>query len=83
MSPPPTTLDAFIAELDRSIPLEVLPHVATAALVAPVIGSTVQALAQDRYLRKGLPYTTIGRRVRYLRPDVLRYLAEHRVAGAA
>ena len=83
MSPPSATLDAFIAELDRSIPHEVLPPVATAVQVAPVIGSTVQALAQDRYLRKVMPYTTIGRRVRYLRPDVLRYLAEHRVEGAA
>ena len=83
MSPPPSTLDIVIAELDRSIPFDVLPPVATAVQVAPVIGSTVQALAQDRYLRKGMPYTTIGRRVRYLRPDVLRYLAEHRVDGAA
>ncbi|OBJ95273.1 hypothetical protein A5746_01855 [Mycolicibacterium conceptionense] len=72
-----------MADLERSIPLDALPPVATAVQVAPVIGSTVQALAQDRYMRKGLPYTTIGRRVRYLRPDVIRFLAMHRVEGAA
>lgn len=83
MGPPATPLDQFIADLERSIPLDALPPVATAVKVAPVIGSTVQALAQDRYMRKGLPYTTIGRRVRYLRPDVIRFLAMHRVEGAA
>lgn len=51
--------------------------------VAGLIGSTEAALAQDRYLGRGIPFTRVGRRVRYLRADVLSYLAANRVGGAA
>ncbi|MBN7383815.1 DNA-binding protein [Mycobacteroides abscessus] len=52
--------------------------------VAALIGSTESVLSQERYLgRSTIPYTKIGRRVRYLRPDVIAYLAHHRVQGAA
>ena len=57
-----------------------LPDVATPKQTADYVGSTVQALAQDRYLDRGLPYCRYGGRIRYLRQDVLDYLAENRVS---
>lgn len=75
--------EKLIAELDKSIPLEVLPPVATSKHIAAVIGTSEAALAQDRYQHKGIPYTKCGSRVRYLRPDVLAFLASNRVEGAA
>lgn len=78
----PTALDRFIADLDRSIPTDALPPVSTSKHVAAVVGTTEGALAQDRYQRKGIPYTRIGSRVRYLRADVLAFLASNRVDGA-
>lgn len=62
---------------------EYLPPLATAAQVAAVLQTTVDALAQDRYRRRGLPYTKIAGRVRYVREDVLAYLAANRVGGDA
>lgn len=63
------------------IDLEHLPDLATAAQVAAVLQTTVDALAQDRYRRRGLPYTKIAGRVRYVKADVLAYIAANRVGG--
>ena len=63
---------------DTGIDMSVLPAVATARELAPLLGTTEASLAQDRYHRSGIPYVKIGRRVRYLRTDVARYLAAHR-----
>jgi hypothetical protein len=41
------------------------PPVMNTKQVAQFIGSTEAALAQDRYMGKGLPYVKIGGRVRY------------------
>lgn len=60
---------------------EELPPVATAAQVATVVQTTVDALAQDRYRRRGIPYVKIGGRIRYLRDDVLKFLSENRIGG--
>lgn len=60
-----------------------LPPVAKAEQVAVVVQTTVDALAQDRYRRRGIPYVKIGGRVRYLREDVLKFLADNRVGGDA
>ncbi|VBA44340.1 hypothetical protein LAUMK136_05592 [Mycobacterium attenuatum] len=60
-----------------------LPAVATAAQVAAVVQTTVDALAQDRYRRRGIPHVKIGSRVRYLRADVLKFLADNRIGGDA
>lgn len=79
----PSVLEKLIAELDRSIPLDVLPPVATSKHIATLIGTSDAALAQDRYQHKGIPYTKCGNRVRYLRTDVLAFLASNRVEGAA
>ena len=55
-----------------------LPEIATAVDIAQVFQTTEDALAQDRYLRRGLPYIKFGRRVRYLRADVVAYLEASR-----
>ncbi|MGE2835465.1 helix-turn-helix domain-containing protein [Mycobacterium sp. SMC-4] len=61
--------------------LDTLPPVATPAQVAEVVQTSVDALAQDRYRRRGIPYVKIGGRVRYLREDVLKYLIDNRIGG--
>jgi hypothetical protein len=63
--------------------LEELPPVATPTQVAAVVQTSVDALAQDRYRRRGLPYVKISGRVRYLRADVLAHLSANRIGGAA
>lgn len=63
--------------------LESLPPVATPSQVAAVVQMSVDALAQDRYRRRGIPYVKIGGRVRYLRQDVLNYLNANRIGGDA
>ncbi|SLE55349.1 Uncharacterised protein [Mycobacteroides abscessus subsp. massiliense] len=84
MSPPATpALERLISELARQIPQEVLPPVATTKHVAAVLGTSEAALSQERYLHRGIPYTRIGRRVRYLRSDVIEFLAANRVEGTA
>lgn len=65
----------------ETVPAE-LPDVATPKQTAKYVGSTVQALAQDRYQDRGLPYCRYGGRIRYLRQDVLDYLADNRVRPA-
>lgn len=65
------------------IPTELLPPLATAAQVAAVLQTTVDALAQDRYRRRGLPYVKVAGRVRYVRADVLDFIAANRVEGVA
>jgi len=63
------------------IDLAGLSPVVTAQELAPVMKTTEAALAQDRYRREGIPYIKYGKRVRYLRVDVARYLAAHRSLG--
>jgi hypothetical protein len=67
--------------IDTGIELSTLPAVATARELAPVLATTEAALAQDRYRQAGIPYVKFGRRVRYLRVDVARYLVTHRAGG--
>ncbi len=72
--------DAGLAELFRQtgVDLSALPAVMDSDQLAPVLGISSAALAQDRYRGGGIPYVKIGRRVRYLRADVCRYLIDHR-----
>jgi hypothetical protein len=63
------------------IDLSALPEVMSTDQLALVLGMTPQALAQDRYRCGSIPYVKIGRRVRYLRADVTRYLVTHRNGG--
>lgn len=62
---------------------EPLPYIANPKQLAQFLGTTEGAIAQDRYLGRGIPYTRIGKRIRYLRADVLAYLAANRVGGDA
>ena len=69
--------------MSEVISAEDLPPIATAAQVAAVLQTTVDSLAQDRYRRRGLPFIKVGGRVRYLRADVVAYLAGQRIGGGA
>ena len=62
-----------------TIPLDVLPPVSTPKHVAALICSTEGSLAQDRYLGRGIPFVKIGKRVRYMRDDVLAFLQANRM----
>lgn len=68
---------------DGLIPGGLLPEVSTGKQLATFLQTTEAALAQDRYLKRGVPYVKVGARVRYLRADVLRYLAANRSSGDA
>lgn len=60
------------------------PPLATPAVVASYIHTTVASLAQDRYLGRGIPYVKHGRKVLYRWEDVHAYLAANTVnPGAA
>lgn len=74
---------ALLEEMERQVPEHLLPHIAKPEHVAAVLHTTVDALAQDRYRRRGLPWCKVGGRVRYLRADVLKFLADSRIGGAA
>ncbi|WP_372452503.1 DNA-binding protein [Gordonia sihwensis] len=62
-----------------------LDDLATPPQVAEVLHTTTSALAQDRYLGRGIPYIKHGRKVLYRWPDVEAYLAANTVipGGAA
>jgi hypothetical protein len=55
-----------------------LPEFMTGRETARVVRKTENSLAQDRYLRRGIPYIKAGRKVLYARTDVLAYLAAGR-----
>jgi hypothetical protein len=72
--------DAELAQLYAStgIDLTACPPIMTAAQLSPHITLSEGALAQDRYRGEGIPFVKMGRRVRYLRADVARYLMANR-----
>ncbi|KAA1248803.1 helix-turn-helix domain-containing protein [Mycobacterium simiae] len=74
---------AIVNDLSSAVPTHLLPPLATAKEVANLLGTTEASLAQDRYLNRGVPYTRVGRRIRYLRSDVLKFLADNRIGGDA
>jgi hypothetical protein len=59
--------------------LDELPEVMTTPQLAGFMQTTENSLAQDRYLGRGIPFVKFGKRVRYLRNDVLDYIAANRV----
>lgn len=59
-----------------------LPPLLTADQLAELLQTTAAALAQDRYQGRGVPYTRVGRRIRYLKEDVLKYLQDNRIGAA-
>lgn len=48
--------------------------------VAKITSIAVQTLRNDRWQRKGIPYSKIGKNVRYLRQDVEAYMLKRRIA---
>jgi hypothetical protein len=72
--------DEALAQLyiETGVDLSQLPPIMTAAELAPALKTTVMSLANERYRRVGVPYVKHGRRVRYLRADVARYLLANR-----
>lgn len=58
-----------------------LPALMTTAEVATFIRASKQSLDQDRYLGRGLPYVRIGRKIRYRREEVLKYLDANTFGG--
>ncbi len=68
--------DAELAKI--YIDLSQLPPIMTAAILAPALDTTVEALANERYRKTGIPYVKYQKRVRYLRVDVARYLIANR-----
>ena len=83
MNQPPTSVAAvvadLVAEMEKAVPTHLLPHIAKPEQVARVVQTTVDALAQDRYRRRGIPYVKYSGRVRYLRADVLKFMADNRI----
>lgn len=79
----PSINEADLAKLfaETGVDLSTLGPISTSEELAPVLKTTPSALAQDRYRGVGIPYVKHGRRVRYLRSDVARYLANNRHGG--
>jgi hypothetical protein len=80
--------DTTNAELSKlyvgtGIDLSTLPPIIRADELAPVLGTTVAALANERYRHVGIPFVKHGRRVRYLRADVARFLLANRTEYAS
>jgi hypothetical protein len=67
-----TQVDAALAEL---------PPVLTPTQLGLLLAKSADALAQDRYLRKGVPFVKYGSRVYYLRSDVIAFFAANRHTG--
>jgi hypothetical protein len=63
---------------DTGIDLSPLPALMTAEELAPAIRTSVGALAQERWRNVGIPYLKMGRRIRYARGEVARYLMASR-----
>jgi hypothetical protein len=74
--------DAELEQLyaDTGIELSMLPPIAKAEELAGALRCSVGALAQERYRNQGIPYIKMGRRVRYVRAEVARYLMANRRA---
>jgi predicted DNA-binding transcriptional regulator AlpA len=47
--------------------------------VAKIMSISVSTLRAHRFLRKGVPYSKIGRSVRYAMSDVLDYMENNRI----
>jgi hypothetical protein len=78
------TTESKLARLcaDAGFDLSEMPPIVTPEQLAPILGQTVGALANDRYRGIGPPFVKHGRRIRYLRSDVARYLVSHRKVSA-
>lgn len=64
---------------DNGLDLTVLPPIMTPEELAPVLKTTTNSLAQDRFRGVGVPYIKHGARIRYLRADVGKYLLDNHI----
>lgn len=62
-----------------------LPEVMTTKQLAALLSVGTAKLDEDRYLNRGIPYVRIGRSIRYLKADVLKFFEDNRIrtGGAA
>ncbi|ORV86736.1 hypothetical protein AWC11_17060 [Mycobacterium interjectum] len=58
--------------------LDALPDLITPAELAQFMRTTTNALAQDRYLGRGVPFLKHGKKVLYVRSDLEAYLERNR-----
>lgn len=77
------SLDPEVVSLyeQTGVDLSMLPEICNTEELARAIHVTAGSLTQDRYMRRGLPYLRLGRRIRYSRAAVARYLLDHHVAA--
>jgi hypothetical protein len=59
-----------------------LPEIMTPAVYGSVVSKSTSQLAYDRYMGRGPAYVHYGRRVFYLRADVIAFLEDNRVIPA-
>jgi hypothetical protein len=82
--PTKQTDDVSKLKTQTGIDLSDMPQIMTPEQLAAIMGQSVAALANDRWRRIGVPYVKYGKRVRYLRADVARYLIkQHRNSALA
>ncbi len=79
--PTPADVEQLLAE--TGIDLSALPPIITPDELAAAFKTTPAALAQERYRGVGMPYVKWGSRIRYLRTDIARFLADNRRQGTA
>lgn len=62
-----------------------LPELLTPEETADWLGMSVESLSQNRYLRnaKTIPYLKVGKRVRYIKDDVIEYVKANRISTGA
>lgn len=62
-----------------------LPELLTPEETADWLGMSVESLSQNRYLRndKTIPYLKVGKRVRYIKDDVIAYVKANRISTGA
>lgn len=65
---------------DRSSSEGLTPRYLTTEQVSQFTGLSIKALETMRYKRIGPPFLRIGRRIRYLRSDIVAWLERERVA---
>ncbi len=65
----------------HTIDLGDLPPVMTPKQLGDLLDKTTDALACDRYFKRGIPWTRVGSRIYYLRADVIKFLAANRHGG--
>ena len=59
--------------------LQNVPQYLTEAQVSEITGIALSSLRNQRFERRGIPYSKIGRSVRYNYNDVITYMEDHKI----